>query len=239
MSDGEALVFARCIGFLFRAPGFSHPAVPPPLRAGLAYVFSLALAQGYAAHVQLPPGGLIAALVTEVLVGASIGVAASMLYDGAYAGGRMIDDYVGIRVSVPTAGTVAPSGFGRLWSQAFTAGFFVLGGYRITLAAFAHGFETLPPGALINAADLQTFAYTLPTTLVRAALLVAAPAIAIAFAVQCALAAVSRVVSRLSTFSLSFGLVFAGVLLAVLVMIPVVVNVSGTPWFDISMLRAH
>ncbi|HTV74590.1 MAG TPA: flagellar biosynthetic protein FliR [Candidatus Acidoferrales bacterium] len=239
MSDGEALVFARCVGFLFRAPGFSNPAVPAPLRAGLAYVFSLALAQGYATRARLPPGGLLAGVITEVLIGAAIGVAASLLYDGAYAGGRIVDDYVGIRVSMPSAGTVAPSGFGRLWSQAFTTGFFVLGGYRMTLAAFAHGFETLPPGALVSAGDLQTFACTLPTTLLRAALLVAAPAIGIAFAVQCALAAVSRVVSRLSTFSLSFAVVFACVLLATLATIPVVVQISATPWFDLSMLRAH
>jgi flagellar biosynthesis protein FliR len=239
VSDGEALVLARCVGFLFRAPGFSHPSVPAPLRAGLAYVFSLALAQPYAGRAHLSPGGLIGGIISEVLLGAAIGVAASLLYDGAYAGGRVIDDYVGIRVSMPSAGTVAPSGFGRLWSQAFTTGFFVLGGYRITLAAFAHGFETLPPGALVSQSDLQTFALTLPTTLLRAAFLVAAPAIAIAFAVQCALAAVSRVVSRLSTFSLSFAVVFACVLVATLVTIPVVVRVSGAPWLDISALRAH
>lgn len=233
------LIFARCVGFLFRAPGFSNPAVPAPLRAGLAYLFSLALAQGCATRARLPPGGLLAGVITEVLLGAAIGVAASLLYDGAYAGGRVIDDYVGIRVSMPSAGTVAPSGFGRLWSQAFTTGFFVLGGYRITLAAFAHGFETLPPGALVSASDVQTFAITLPTTLLRAAILVAAPAIAIAFSVQCALGAVSRVVSRLSTFSLSFAIVFACVMLATLVTIPVVLRLSGTPWLDVSMLRAH
>jgi flagellar biosynthesis protein FliR len=234
-----ALVFARCVGFLFRAPGFSHPSVPPPLRAGLAYAFSLALAPGVSRSHALPAGGFVLALVSEVMLGAAIGAAASILYDGAYAGGRVIDDYIGIRVNMPTAGTVAPSGFGRLWSQAFTSGFFVLGAYRWTISAFAHTFETLPPGALLSLNGLQAFACTLPATLLRAAMLVAAPALAIAFVVQFALASLARVASRLSVFSLSFALVFTCVLLVTLTGFSSLLRLSAIPWMDLSFLSVR
>jgi len=234
-----ALVFARCAGFVFRAPGFSHPSVPPPLRAGLAYAFSLALAPGTARSRALPAGSLVVALVSEVMLGAAIGTAASILYDGAYAGGRVVDDYIGIRVNMPTAGTVAPSGFGRLWSQAFTTGFFVLGAYRWTITAFAHAFETLPPGALLSLNGLQGFVYTLPATLLRAALLVAAPALAIALLVQFALASVARVASRLSVFSLSFALVFTCVLLVTLAVFSSLLPLSAIPWMDLSFLSVR
>ncbi len=92
MSDGQLLVLARCAGFVFRAPGFSHPDVPPPVRAGFAFALSLALDDAYAARTHVAAGGLAFAIVAELLVGAAIGVAASMLYDGAFAGGRALDD---------------------------------------------------------------------------------------------------------------------------------------------------
>jgi type III secretory pathway component EscT len=164
-----------------------------------------------------------------MLLGAGIGTAASMLYDGAYAGGHIVDDYIGIKVNVPTAGIVAPSGFGRLWSEAFIAGFFLLGGYAVAVSAFARTFATLPPGALLTARDVQTFAYVLPESIVRAAFFVASPAVAMAFITQFSLACASRVIARLSIFPLSFTLVFIGVLLVTLVTIIPITQASSDP----------
>ncbi len=233
------LVFARCAGFVFRAPGFSHPAVPPPLRAGFAYCLSLAISSAYAGTAREMQSGFVFAVAAETLLGAGIGIAASMLYDGAYAGGRALDDYVGIRASVPSADVAAGAGFGRLWSLAFTAAYFALGGYRVALSAFADTFSALPPGALARASDLQTFAVALPGTSLRAACFVAAPAIAIAFVAQIALAAIARLVPRLSTFTLAFPIVFACVLLATIVGLAVSLQAAAAPWMDLSPLRSR
>lgn len=213
--------------------------MPPPVRAGFSYVLSLALAPAYAARAYVAPSAFVLALATEVLFGAAIGIAASMLYDGAFAGGRSLDDYVGIRASVPSANVAAGAGFGRLWSLAFVTGFFVLGGDRVALRAFGDAFVALPPGTLATAADLQTFGVALPATLLRAALFVAGPAIAIALVAQFALGVVARVVPRFSTFTLAFPIVFGCVLLATLAALPVVLRAAGTPWLDVSALRAR
>jgi len=239
MSDGEWLAFARCAGFAFRAPGFSHPAVPPPLRAGFAYVVSLAYARSFAASQATPPEGFVFALAGETLVGAAIGVAASMLYDGAYAGGRALDDYVGIRASVPSADVAAGAGFGRLWSLAFAAAFFTLGGDRVALSAFGDSFVRLPPGALLGAGALQSFALTLPATLVRAGIFVAGPAVALVFVAQVALAIVARLVPRFSTFTLAFPIVFACAVLATLAALPATLGAAGRPWMDLQLLGAR
>ena len=236
MGDAQLLVFARCAGFVFRAPGFSHPDVPAPVRAGFAYVLSLALAHALAANVRLG-SGIVFAVAGETLIGAAIGTAASMLYDGAYAGGRALDDYVGIRASVPSANVSAGAGFGRLWSLAFAAAFFELGGYRVALEAFADTFRTLPPAALVAPAHLQTFGVALPQTLLRAALYVAAPAIGIALVAQFALAVVARVVPRFSTFTLAFPVVFGCVVLATIAALPFVLQAAAAPWWDLGQLR--
>jgi flagellar biosynthesis protein FliR len=237
--DAFWLIFARCAGFVFRAPGFSHPNVPGPARAGFAYVLARALAGAAGTHVSLAPERFVPGVVTELALGAAIGTAAAMLYDGAYAGGRALDDYVGIRASVPSANVAAGAGFGRLWSLALAAGFFVTGGYRIALEAFARTFEPLPPGVLVAGAGLETFALALPATLLRAALFVAGPALAVAFAAQVALAAIARVVPRFSTFTLAFPVVFACVLLATLAALPRVLPAAASPWMDLSALRGH
>jgi flagellar biosynthetic protein FliR len=236
VSETEALVFARCAGFFFRAPGFSHPAVPAPLRAGLAFAVAPALA--LRAHSAAGGRAFVAALAAELLLGAAIGMAASMIYDGAYAGGRAIDDYVGIRASVPSASFVAPSGFGRLWSLAFAAAFFVFGAYRIALDALARSFDTLPPGVLVAAPGLSAFAVALPATLLESALLVAAPSIVTALVIQLALAGASRVVARLSTFVLAFPIVFVAAVLTSLVALPALIGAAANPRVDLTPLRA-
>jgi len=238
MTQGDALVFARCAGFVVRAPGFSHPSVPPPLRAGFAFVLSPSLAHVYAPAVQLAGPAFVLALAGEFCIGAAIGIAASMLYDGAYAGGRALDDYVGIRASVPSAGVSSGAGFGRLWSLAFTTGFFVLGGYQIALAAFARAFETLPAPVLVESRSLAVFATALPATLLRAALTIAGPAVALALVVQFGLAAVARIVPRFATFTLAFPVVFGVVLIATLAALPLLLPLAAWPQFDVGGLHA-
>jgi flagellar biosynthetic protein FliR len=235
----QALVFARCVGFMLRAPGFSHPSVPPPVRAGFAYALALAIAAGRPESVRMSLGAFVVALFGEAVLGAAIGTAASMLYDGAYGGGRALDDYVGIRASVPTAGIVAGAGFGRLWSLAFAACFFAFGGHRVAIDAFARAFDALPPGAVVRADGLVRFAVTLPATLLRAALLIAGPAIALALVVQVALAVAARVVPRFSTFTLAFPAVLGCALLATIAALPVILPVAARPGLDIAPLRAR
>ena len=239
MSDGDALVFARCAGFVFRAPGFSHPAVPATVRAGLALVLTLGLAPTVRGTHTAIGIAFIFALATELAIGAAIGIGASVLYDGAYAGGRMLDDYVGIRGSVPSAALTAPSGFGRLWSMAFLTAFFLLDGYHLVIRVFADGFTLLPPGSLLTHAAWSAFAISLPVLIVKAAVLVAGPAIALIFVIQCALGALSRAIPRFQSFTLSFPIVFAAALLVSVVMLPLLFAPAGRPWLELPFLGAR
>jgi hypothetical protein len=50
------LVFARSAGMVFRAPGFSHPSVPPPVRAGLALALCGTFIVWWTARRQLKNG---------------------------------------------------------------------------------------------------------------------------------------------------------------------------------------
>ena len=229
MTQTLLLVFARGAGLMFRAPGFTHPAVPMIVRLALALALASGIAPGIPPHGELDLGLLIVAIAGEVAIGAAIGIGASLLYDGAYYGGRMIDDYVGFRGSVPNAAVTSAQGFGRLWSSLFLAGFFLLDGDTVVIRAFAESFEHVGAGALIGSDAWYRFGLALPQTIAKAALLVAAPAIAVAAVVQIALAAVTRVVPRFSSFTLSFPIVFAVAILVALATLPLYGPLAAHP----------
>ncbi len=228
MSVATLLVLARCAGFAFRAPGFSHPSVPHIVRVGIALALTVAIAPSV--HVRSTSGiEMLLACVLELGIGSAIGIGASVLYDGAFAGGRMVDDYVGVKAVAPNLDLVAPSGFGRIWASAFTGGFFVFGAYRVTLLAFAASFARVAPGVPLDGTVWSHYAATLTTTIVLVALAVAAPAIALAFVTQIALAALARTIPRFASFTLSFPLVFGVVLVATAISVPLMALRAGSP----------
>jgi flagellar biosynthetic protein FliR len=238
VSAAAILVFARCAGFSFRAPGLSHPSVTPALRAVFAAMLTIATLPGIrAGPLQLPTVALLAAIATEFAIGSAIGMAAALVYDGAYAGGRAVDDYVGVKAIAPSLQIVAPSGFGRMWSLAYTGGFFLSGAYRPTILGFADGFERLPPGTPIHAHAWLAYAVGLAATILLVALAAAAPAIGLSFVVQIALGALSRAVPRFGSFTLTFPLAFAAALIATAIAVPAVaisalapvMAIPGTP----------
>lgn len=224
------LALARCAGFVFRAPGFSHPSVPAPLRAGLAAALAMAIASR---DQRAPPNAdgaaLVVALLAEFLLGSAIGMAASLIYDGAYAGGRVVDDFVGVKAIAPSLQLVAPSGFGRVWSLAFTGGFFLSGSYRLALLGFAQSFTRIPLGVSLHPDGWRAFAAAFASTIVLVALQVAAPAVALAFVVQIALGALSRVIPRFGSFTLAFPLAFAAALVATAIAVPVIAEHEPAP----------
>jgi flagellar biosynthetic protein FliR len=216
------LVLARCAGFVFRAPGFSHPSVPAVVRAAVALLLAAVLAGAGAPHAAEAYDGAAFAIAVagEFAVGAAFGMAASLLYDAAYAGGRVVDDYVGVKAIAPSLQLVAPSGFGRLWSLAFTGAFFLTGAYRPVLLGFAASFSRLPVGSAPQAAGWATFAGGFASSFFAVALQVAAPSVGLAFVVQIALGALSRAVPRFGSFTLAFPLAFAAALVAAALAVP-------------------
>lgn len=230
MNATAALVFARCAGFAFRAPGFSHPSVPPAVRAGLALVLTIGLVPG----VRLAHAGnglvFVLALAAEAATGAAIGFGASVLYDGAYAAGRALDDYVGIRGSVPSAAIAPASAFGRIWSLIFLGAFFLLDGYRLLILVFADDLARLPPGALLAPAALSAFAIAVPALILKAVVSIAGPAVALVFLAQFGLGALSRAIPRFASFTLSFPVVFGVALIVTMLMAPVLLSGGGRPW---------
>ncbi|BDE07566.1 hypothetical protein WPS_28420 [Vulcanimicrobium alpinum] len=239
MTQTTLLVFARAAGLMARAPGFSHPSIPAVVRAAFALALAFAESPFVAPARRLDTAALAFAIAGDAAIGAAIGFGASLLYDGAYYAGRTIDDYLGVRGSVPGANVTSSQAYGRLWSYAFLAAFVLLDGWVPLIDAFAGSFAHVAAGAAIGAADWTRFALALPATILRAAMLVAAPAIAVAATVQLGLAAISRVVPRFASFSLAFPVVFGSALAVAAATLPIAARLGAQPWLVLPWATAR
>ena len=132
--------------------------------------------------------------------------------------------------SVPGANVTASQAFGRLWSATFLAAFLLLDGWVPVVRAFSASFDHVGAAAWPSDGAWTRFALALPATILRAAFVVAAPAIAVAAALQLALAAVARVVPRFSSFTLAFPVTFAAALLVTLAAVPLLAPLGARPW---------
>jgi flagellar biosynthesis protein FliR len=96
--------------------------------------------------------------------------------------------------------------------------------------AFAGSFAHVAPGAFADGSGWMRYALALPATILRAAFVVAAPAIAVAAALQLSLAAVARVVPRFSSFTLAFPATFAAGLLVTVATLAALTPLGAHPW---------
>jgi flagellar biosynthetic protein FliR len=205
-------VFARAIGFFARAPGLSRAGVPAAVRALFAFALALGVAPAHAARADSNAAAFVALIAGEALVGAVLGIVATLVAEAVAAAGRMLDDLAGLRASVPGL-AIGPAGFGGLWSLVFVSAFFGLGGIEALVAAFAHSFDVVPLGAVLHAEMLRRIGFGFGAAFARLALELAAPAICVAACIHVGLAALARVLPRFGGLSLAFPAAYAGVLI--------------------------
>jgi len=205
------MLASRALGFFSKIPGTAHPSTPKMLRIILSLAFASGASTMPQIRVQRCPQdlSLILACISEYALGYMIGATVAILCDGAYAGGRLIDDYLGIRSTIPTATVASGAEFGRLWSLAMLVGFMMCGGIERAIVLFVHTLSFFPLTVSLDSKEFVHFAIYLVRGIVVSGLLVVGPAITLAFLVQIGLAVLSRLLPRLSTFMLSFPIVYS------------------------------
>ena len=212
MTATTLAAFARAVGFFARAPGLSRAGIPAAVRAVFAFALALAVAPSLGAAHARDAASLTVLLAGEALCGAVFGVSATLIAEAAAAAGRMLDDLVGLRASVPGI-AIAPSGFGGLWTLTFVAAFFALGGVERLIVAFAHSFTVVPLGASLDPGLVRHVGIGLGAAFARLSFELAAPAICASLCLHLGLGALTRTIPRFASLSLAFPVAYAAVLL--------------------------
>ena len=224
-----ALVTARLGGLFMFAPLLSGSAVPVRVRAMLAVMISLAVYPGLMAGglARTEPLSLVAiapVVAAEALIGAAIGLLASIPLVAVQTGGHVMGYQMGLGIASvynPEMDTQSDA-VGELVFYLAVAAFLSIGGLELLFGALVGSFASLPPGA----AAMQPGALDLATRLAASgfelALRVAAPVTGIIMLLLLAMGFIMKTMPQINVLSVGFaikivvGLIVLGLALRVL-----------------------
>jgi len=205
---GFVLVLARVSGAFIFVPLPGLNAGPEVARVVLALSFTLALFPRWPQVNLTEPyvGGLVIALLAELALGLTIGVAVAVLSESFLLAGQII----GLQAGYAYASTIDPStqadsGILVVFAQ-LTAGllFFALGLDREIIRAFARSLDAFPAGSFVLAPAGAEQILRLASGIFSTGLRLAMPALALLLLVDLALALLGRLNAQLQLLLLAF-----------------------------------
>ncbi len=220
---GFVLALVRASAWLFVAPPFNTRMVPIPVKAGIAASFALAAAPHAkeSGQLSLETGAFVTALVTQALIGFSMGMIMLVLFQAVQAAGALIDTFAGYSLAAvydPTSDTTN-SVFGRMYSLLAMTLLFVSGGHLLMVEGFFKSFEVIPAGA--NDPGLMARVLTTGADdFLLAAIEIAGPVVACLFISELSMGLVARAAPSLNVFSLAFPVRVFVTLVVVAIAIP-------------------
>ena len=144
-----ALAGARVLPVCLLCPIFGGARAPATVRLSLALM--LALFIHFGCGLALPDGfradlfSLLPAFATQLLAGIAMGYVATLPFDAARIGGRLLDTFrnANAEAELPEVGQ-SESATAGLLHQLLCAMIFACGGYRLVMGAVVQSFGTLP-----------------------------------------------------------------------------------------------
>ncbi|HKW98401.1 MAG TPA: flagellar biosynthetic protein FliR [Bryobacteraceae bacterium] len=224
---GFVLVLARVSGAFLFVPLPGVNAGPEAARVVLSLSFTMALYPRWPQINLMEPyaGGLVIALLGELALGLTIGVAVAVLSESFLMAGQII----GLQAGYAYASTIDPStqadsGILVVFAQ-LTAGllFFAMGLDREIIRAFARSLDTFPPGTFVLAPSGAEQILRLASGIFSVGLRLAMPALALLLLVDLALALLGRLNAQLQLLLLAFPvkmMAAVGLLAAMAVLFP-------------------
>jgi len=226
-----ALLFLRVTGLVWVAPLFSSRAIPMHLKAAISVLLVAVLwptAATAAGSASITP----AAVVSELLVGLLLGLAAGVVVSAAEAAG----DLLAVQMGLSGANVVDPGTETQLPVLGHFLGLMTLvcllsvGGHRAILSGLDTSLTMLPVGAPMSAAEGSLAFAKMGGTLLAVGLRIAAPVVAAMTVANAALGIMSRAVPQLNVLAVAFPLQIGIGLLVLGATLPIfVTGLAGWP----------
>lgn len=223
--------FVRILAMLSTAPAFSMTGVPAMLRVGLAVLISVAIAP---ALPTMPPVafGTAAAwmlLVQQLLVGAAIGLAMTLILSAVELAGSIVGLQMGMGFATlfdPVQGVQVTSLASFLNLLAMLL-YVALNGHLLLIAALVRSFTLLPvaPNLGLSAQSWHALALS-GGTIFSLGFALAAPALGVLLIANVGLGVLTKLAPQLNLFAVGFPLFFLLGFLALYLMMPVMQNVT-------------
>lgn len=228
------LALTRIGALVATTPLFSSPTVPTPVKAGLVGALTLFVmfSMGPSPHLaSLGALQIAAAIVTEIVVGAIMGLAVSVLFGALAFAGQLI----GIQMGFAIASVVDPTTFqqvgvlGQVLNLLGLMLLLVFDGHLMLLNALFHSFEVVPLGAASpNGTLIVREVVRQGGLLFTLGLRIALPVACVVLLVNVGLATIARTVPQVNIFVIGFLLTIGLGLLVLGLSIPATAMVFET-----------
>ena len=205
-----ALVLVRITGLMLTAPVYASQVIPVRVRVALAVVVAAMIFPlvGGDAPREITPAVAVVGLVGELMIGATIGLALSILISGGEVAGLV----VGRQASISLANVFDParneqtSIVGQVYTMTLTTMFLIAGGHRATMAALLDTYQAIPllsfrfdKSVVLLLVEMLSAAFILGIRL-------AGPVLIALFLLGAAMAFISRTMPQFNVLSVGFTL---------------------------------
>ena len=215
-----ALVLSRVVGIMVFAPLISMASIPLRVRAALAFVLALSIYPVLPAHAGEVPDldlwSMMPAVFGEVLVGAVLGMLASVPLLAMEMAGQIVGHQMGLslaRAFNPTFESQMDV-VGQLMFTLAAGVYLAMGGIEVVYLTLARTFESIPTGRIVSAgASMETY-IALARSGTELALRVAAPVMGTLVLILIAMGFLMKTMPQINILSFGFAVkILAGLVI--------------------------
>jgi flagellar biosynthesis protein FliR len=204
--SGLLWALGRVGGFCMIAPIFNATVMPARIRVALIVVLTLVLSPLAPTQTDLFSATGAATMVTQILIGGSIGFVLQLIFQAVSYGGVLIGQSMGLgfaEMVSPTSNTSSPV-LGQYYLVMVSLLFLAMDGHLQVISLLADSFRSLPPGATgLDEKSLWSVVMA-GGDLFKGALRVALPAMTALLLVNIGFAATSRASPSMNLFAVGF-----------------------------------
>jgi len=224
MLTAFALALVRAAAWLFVSPPFNTRMIPISVKAGISAALALAATPHVVgANIPLDTGPFIVALLTNVLVGLTLGLFTMILVNALQAAGALVDLFAGFSLAAVfdplNQSNVAI--FGRFYELVAVTLLFTTNAYLLLVNGWFRSFKVIPAQGIAFGDIANVLTKNLGEFLV-AAIEVAGPVLGCLFLAEVTLGLLSRAAPSLNVFSLAFPLRVIVALIVVALAVPLI-----------------
>ncbi|MFK4484185.1 MULTISPECIES: flagellar biosynthetic protein FliR [unclassified Curtobacterium] len=219
--EATMLAGVRLVAFFVIAPPFSYRAFPGTVKV----ILGLGLAIGVAPRVavgyeSLDTGPFLLALLTQLVVGLSLGFLVFLVFAAVQSAGALIDLFGGFTLAqaFDPQSQVNGAQFTRLFQMAALALLFTSGGYQLIVGGLVRSFDAVPLTGTFAVDGLAHLLVAAMSQMFLATLQIAGPLVVVLFLADVGLGLLTRVAPALNAFQMGFPIkigltvLFAGAL---------------------------
>lgn len=223
------LVFARIGTLVMLMPGIGERFIMSRGRLSLAFFIALMITPMARPLITLPTetAGLVSLLISEILIGLSIGVCVRMLMASLQTAGVIVAQTMGLGFAMtvdPTGGLQNPS-IGNLLTMLGITLILASDLHHVSIAAMHESYRMLPPGGLPEMSDMVQLAIRAVTQGFALAVQIAAPFVVFGLLFNIGLGVLARMMPQLQVFFLAIPASILGGMLVLLAVIGVMMSV--------------